>query len=302
MCVWFLFLPALFRIESGACRTIAAITRSRSQRVLHLGTISSAQRSSHFMSRRASAVLSAHFPRRFGPRDQANGCQILYVLLPNQRWRLWHRCAADRQDPRRLLWCVSPLTALIFPTRADPATAQDPGILINIYQSLTTYAIPGPTPYGTAVPAIAATPWPTTATWNTASQPTTVPSVPAGSSTASAPTGTGSASGATQTPYGQCGGQGYTGPTACTTGNTCKAQSTYYSQVRPFRERRARRLAADVILDSACRRECRSKGWGLWVVGTGSNVRVHNRMESVSMVCGLLELTLKCRRRPKLSD
>ncbi|KAF8892332.1 glycoside hydrolase family 61 protein [Gymnopilus junonius] len=54
-------------------------------------------------------------------------------------------------------------------------SASDPGILINIYTSLTTYAIPGPTPYGTAVPAIANTPYPTTATWNTALQPTTVP-------------------------------------------------------------------------------------------------------------------------------
>uniref|UniRef100_A0A8H7Y615 AA9 family lytic polysaccharide monooxygenase n=1 Tax=Psilocybe cubensis TaxID=181762 RepID=A0A8H7Y615_PSICU len=69
-------------------------------------------------------------------------------------------------------------------------SATDPGILINIYEPLSTYAIPGPTPYGTTVPAIAATPWPTTATWNTASQPKTVPTVVPGSST-SKPTSTG---------------------------------------------------------------------------------------------------------------
>ncbi|KAI0760513.1 glycoside hydrolase family 61 protein [Fomes fomentarius] len=66
---------------------------------------------------------------------------------------------------------------------ASPATvsfpgaysAQDPGILINIHQDLDTYVIPGPTPYGTTAPPVAATPYPTTATWNTALQPSTVP-------------------------------------------------------------------------------------------------------------------------------
>ncbi|KAK7462784.1 hypothetical protein VKT23_007368 [Stygiomarasmius scandens] len=56
-------------------------------------------------------------------------------------------------------------------------SANDPGILINIYQQLNTYVIPGPTPYGSASPAVAATPYPTAATWNTASQPKTVPTV-----------------------------------------------------------------------------------------------------------------------------
>ncbi|KAJ3034114.1 hypothetical protein HDV00_005435 [Rhizophlyctis rosea] len=30
--------------------------------------------------------------------------------------------------------------------------------------------------------------------------------------------------------YGQCGGQGFTGPTCCQSGSTCKAQNSYYSQ------------------------------------------------------------------------
>ncbi|KAI8974883.1 glycosyl hydrolase family 61-domain-containing protein [Trametes punicea] len=54
-------------------------------------------------------------------------------------------------------------------------SATDPGILINIYQPLSTYTIPGPTPYATTSPAVATTPYPTTATWNTALQPSTVP-------------------------------------------------------------------------------------------------------------------------------
>ncbi|EIW74395.1 glycoside hydrolase family 61 protein [Coniophora puteana RWD-64-598 SS2] len=52
--------------------------------------------------------------------------------------------------------------------------ATDPGLLINIYQQLDNYTIPGPDPYNSASPVIASTAWPTTATWNTALQPTTV--------------------------------------------------------------------------------------------------------------------------------
>ena len=32
---------------------------------------------------------------------------------------------------------------------------------------------------------------------------------------------------------GQCGGQGWTGPTCCTSGSTCVAQNPYYSQCLP---------------------------------------------------------------------
>jgi hypothetical protein len=41
---------------------------------------------------------------------------------------------------------------------------------------------------------------------------------------------TSSASGATQTHYGQCGGVGWTGPTACASPYTCTFSSAYYSQ------------------------------------------------------------------------
>jgi hypothetical protein len=34
----------------------------------------------------------------------------------------------------------------------------------------------------------------------------------------------------TQTIYGQCGGSGWTGPTACASGSTCKEQNQWYSQ------------------------------------------------------------------------
>ncbi|KAF7790518.1 hypothetical protein EIP86_001474 [Pleurotus ostreatoroseus] len=128
-------------------------------------------------------------------------------------------------------------------------SAQDPGILINIYQSLTTYDIPGPTPFGNPAGTVANTPYPTTATWNTALQPSTVPTaLPTGASgsgkppvsspttapstaspTTAVPPATSSAAG-TVAKYGQCGGTGYTGPTVCAAGSTCTALNAYYSQ------------------------------------------------------------------------
>ncbi|KAI0696808.1 glycoside hydrolase family 61 protein [Cytidiella melzeri] len=57
-------------------------------------------------------------------------------------------------------------------------SASDPGILINIYTQLNTYAIPGPSPFNSPSPAVATTAWPTTATWNTLSQPSSIPTTP----------------------------------------------------------------------------------------------------------------------------
>ncbi|KAJ8516756.1 hypothetical protein ONZ45_g5970 [Pleurotus djamor] len=56
-------------------------------------------------------------------------------------------------------------------------SSSDPGILVNIYwPPLETYTVPGPTAiYGTTAIPMATTAYPTTATWNTALQPTTVP-------------------------------------------------------------------------------------------------------------------------------
>ncbi|EIN08693.1 hypothetical protein PUNSTDRAFT_154785 [Punctularia strigosozonata HHB-11173 SS5] len=132
--------------------------------------------------------------------------------------------------------------------------ATDPGILINIYQSLTDYTIPGPTPYGTTSPTVAPTAWPTTATWNTALQPSTVPTVMPGSSgsttavsgsssatvttgpaTTVSPTTTSASTVAsgTGTPvaqYGQCGGAGWTGSTLCAAGSVCTVVNAYYYQ------------------------------------------------------------------------
>ncbi|KAI0090414.1 glycosyl hydrolase family 61-domain-containing protein [Irpex rosettiformis] len=134
-------------------------------------------------------------------------------------------------------------------------SASDPGILINIYTQLNTYQIPGPTPFASASPTVATTAWPTTATWNTASQPSTIPTTappnaPAAPSQSTAPANTPSSpstpvSGPTSTApastptspaagtvaqYGQCGGQGWTGATVCVSPFTCHALNAYYSQ------------------------------------------------------------------------
>ena len=48
-------------------------------------------------------------------------------------------------------------------------------------------------------------------------------------------TRTTTASGAQQTKWGQCGGQGWTGPTSCVAGSTCTFSNDWYSQVRRTR-------------------------------------------------------------------
>lgn len=60
-------------------------------------------------------------------------------------------------------------------------------------------------------------------------------SAPGSSTSTSTPTSTSTSSsaGATQTIYGQCGGSGWTGPTACASGTTCTEQNQYYSQCLP---------------------------------------------------------------------
>ncbi|OJT08655.1 Cellobiose dehydrogenase [Trametes pubescens] len=62
--------------------------------------------------------------------------------------------------------------------------------------------------------------------------PTTTPAAPPTSTVP--PSTTSGAPGALQTAYGQCGGTGFTGPTACVAGFTCVAVSApYYSQCQP---------------------------------------------------------------------
>ncbi|KAI9052024.1 hypothetical protein LZ554_004278 [Drepanopeziza brunnea f. sp. 'monogermtubi'] len=99
----------------------------------------------------------------------------------------------------------------------------DPGILINIYQTLTGYTIPGPRPFTCGAGGGVST---------VAPAPTTLATSSKSSTTTSKAATTSAAGGATAPLYGQCGGSGWTGPTVCASG-TCKASSAYYSQCLP---------------------------------------------------------------------
>lgn len=66
----------------------------------------------------------------------------------------------------------------------------------------------------------------TSLTTSTATKTTTTKATTKATTT----TTTTTAVGAIQTHWGQCGGQGWTGPTACVSGTTCQVQNPYYSQ------------------------------------------------------------------------
>jgi len=92
----------------------------------------------------------------------------------------------------------------------------DPGLTVNLYtqeaMTQTNYKIPGPPVYGSANPHPSATPLP-------------------GSSSTATTSGQQPTSGAgTVAQYGQCGGQGWTGPTVCVSPYTCKVVNDYYWQ------------------------------------------------------------------------
>lgn len=121
---------------------------------------------------------------------------------------------------------------------ASPATVSfpgaysgsDPGVLVNIYYPpLSTYVIPGPRPFTCGGSNTSVTP--TSSTSSRASSSTSTSSSRS-SSTSSRASSTSSAATGTQTLYGQCGGQGWTGPTTCASG-TCKASNQFYSQCLP---------------------------------------------------------------------
>ncbi|ORY12047.1 glycosyl hydrolase family 61-domain-containing protein [Clohesyomyces aquaticus] len=111
-------------------------------------------------------------------------------------------------------------------------TATDKGILFDIYNTFSSYPIPGPKVWDGAsggaapVPVSSAAPVasqaPAATTFITRVVSTTVVAAPG----ASAP----STGGAAVAKWGQCGGKGFTGSSACVSGSTCKFQNDYYSQ------------------------------------------------------------------------
>ncbi|PKS10701.1 hypothetical protein jhhlp_002458 [Lomentospora prolificans] len=122
----------------------------------------------------------------------------------------------------------------------------DPGILLNTYNSaLVDYPVPGGPIVQGGVSSVAqnaqsatSTGTPTTVGGGSNPSPTTAQTTPPAQTSQAQPsttlvTKTSSASGATQTPYGQCGGNGWTGPTTCANGVACKVLNEWYSQCVP---------------------------------------------------------------------
>lgn len=115
----------------------------------------------------------------------------------------------------------------------------DKSVHFDIYSGATSYTVPGPK-VGAGFGAGAATPS-KEAVSSAAPKPTSTKAVapkPTTLATAVKPTTTGGyATSPSKAPsagsvakWGQCGGQGYTGATACASGSTCKVQNPYYSQ------------------------------------------------------------------------
>jgi cellulase len=102
--------------------------------------------------------------------------------------------------------------------------ATDPGVLFNIYGSFTSYPGVGPKLWNGAASAGSApvTTAKPAATTTAAATKTTMATVAKPAETA--------AGAVTAQKYAQCGGQGYSGATACAGGSTCKKQNDYYSQ------------------------------------------------------------------------
>ncbi|KAK6340120.1 hypothetical protein TWF730_001892 [Orbilia blumenaviensis] len=132
----------------------------------------------------------------------------------------------------------------------------DPGIFVNIYQSLSTYIAPGPTVIpggatkspnvlsfggncaatstvvgGGTNPTTAATTTRTaSATTGRTSSTTTARTTTPGTTSRTTTTSAAGTGGCTSPLYGQCGGIGYTGCTVCASGSKCSVLNAYYSQ------------------------------------------------------------------------
>ncbi|KAI0381672.1 lytic polysaccharide monooxygenase [Hypomontagnella monticulosa] len=109
--------------------------------------------------------------------------------------------------------------------------SSDPGIQINIHAKVSNYVNPGPAVISSGTTKVAGS-----ACSSGCAKTCAVGSGPVGTAIGSAPkptsgAGNGGSAGCAQARYQQCGGQGYTGCTACADGLTCKEVSApYYSQ------------------------------------------------------------------------
>lgn len=107
----------------------------------------------------------------------------------------------------------------------------DPGLSLNVYTNeaaaMTCYPIPGPPLYSGAQSSY---PAPSCASTGSGSGSSSGGSGSSGSATASAPAASSTSAAGTVAQYGQCGGTGFTGATACVSPFTCHVVNEYYSQ------------------------------------------------------------------------
>ncbi|KAF3926494.1 Endoglucanase-4 [Arthrobotrys entomopaga] len=111
----------------------------------------------------------------------------------------------------------------------------DPGITVNIYTNFNSYSFPGPAVQSCPAGGGGNNNNPTTKATTTAVRTTlgtttrtTTPGRTTAQTTTTRTTTTGVTTGGASL-YGQCGGQGWTGPTVCAQGS-CKSVNPYYSQ------------------------------------------------------------------------
>ncbi|KAJ7655091.1 hypothetical protein DFH06DRAFT_1413528 [Mycena polygramma] len=145
-----------------------------------------------------------------------------------------------RSDDMGVNWIQINDAAHGFGSASSNCISGDPRIYGRVYVGTngrgiffgdTAGAAPPPTSTASSTASTSSTASSSTVkTTSTASTTTTVKSSTTVSSTttSSPPTSTG-----TQTAFGQCGGQGWTGPTVCVAGYTCSAQNAFYSQCIP---------------------------------------------------------------------
>ncbi|KAK6426919.1 hypothetical protein LTR95_016048 [Oleoguttula sp. CCFEE 5521] len=97
-------------------------------------------------------------------------------------------------------------------------------------KTTTTTVAPTTTTTTTSTVKTTSGPVPTSTRAPTTTTTTTKAPVTTTTTTTSAAATTTSAGGACATKWGQCGGQGWSGPTCCASGSTCKVSNQYYSQ------------------------------------------------------------------------
>ncbi|KAJ3039840.1 hypothetical protein HDV00_011749 [Rhizophlyctis rosea] len=116
-------------------------------------------------------------------------------------------------------------------------TYSDKGLVYNLYSPAGPYVIPGPAVWGGAAgggyglgQGNGGSQPTTRTTTTTRAQTTTTTRAQTTTTTTRAQTTTTASSGNCAAKYGQCGGQGFSGPTCCQSGSTCRVSNPYYSQ------------------------------------------------------------------------